>query len=117
MVVPSTAQMQTNHEKVALCPIDGPIGRRHEPRPVAVGMTREMSARLAAELRTAHDRGWAKYFEHACSQRDDEQFLRTLGDSLAVLVRHGPVADLTVPTSDLEQLLVDIVATWRPSKT
>jgi hypothetical protein len=60
----------------------------------------------------AHDPGWAKYFELAARQTDDEHFLSLMGHSLAVLVRHGPLGDLDLARDSVEQLLVDTVECW-----
>jgi hypothetical protein len=114
MVVPSIGQMMTKAEFINLCPIDGAFARTHPPRAIQIDDLRRRAAALSIELRSAGDPGWAKYFEHACDEHDEQRFLSLLGHSLAVLVRHGPLQDLAVARDDLEQLLVDTVATWPP---
>src|SRR5689334_10208987 len=54
---------KTKSELIALCPIDGSLRRAHIPHAVSVESLRQEATSLAANLRQAHDPGWAKYFE------------------------------------------------------
>ena len=107
--------MRTSAELTQLRPVDGLLGRKYAPREMTVAALRERATDLADDLRSARDPGWAKYFERASATADDDGFLRAMGDALAVLVHRGPVRDLRQLRTEVEQLLVDTVALWRPT--
>ncbi len=108
---PTRWPLPTRSELTRLCPIDGPLGRAYTPRPRTLIELRSVAEHLAEVLATEHDPSWARLFTNAI-HKGSVHFLRNFGDALAVLLRRGPVTDLDVPKSQLEQLLVDTVAMW-----
>ena len=74
---------------------------------------RGVATHLAEVLHEHHDGSWARMFRRTLAD-DDDAFAMSVGDALAVLLRHGPLSDIDLARDEVEQLLVDVVATWPP---
>lgn len=98
----------------ALCPIDGSLARTYAPAVRAEPELRDVAERIARALRAGHHRGWATHWADALAANDEERFRILLGHALGALLRRGPWPDSGWTRPQLEQLLVDVVATWPP---
>ena len=94
-----------------LCPLDGDLAERRAPQTRDPKEVRRVAMHLASQLDAAEEHSWARLFTEALSCPDDEFMLRT-GHALGLLLRRGPVSDVKVSEDEIEQLLVDVVATW-----
>jgi hypothetical protein len=102
-------------ELIRLCPIDGPLRSAHRPGTRIVQEFRDAAHQIERQLHAQGDTSWARLFAEDLARPPDE-FLTYLGHSLAFLVRRGPVLENGFTRDELEQLLVDTVATWPPRK-
>ena len=110
-IAPRAAALPTIPNLHQLCPIDGELGVRYKPSDRTAADLRDVAVQLEQQLRSGRNRSWAKLFHDALSKGDDE-FVVLLGHSVAVLLPRGPSREVDLSQEELEQLLVDIVASW-----
>jgi hypothetical protein len=104
----------SDKELIALCPIDGPLGRRLTPaerRPAEI--TAEVE-RVVRALRSVGQDNWAGMLEATLRRWSDRDIY--VGHAVAILLSRGLVALELLPgeRQRLEQFLVDVVAMWEP---
>jgi hypothetical protein len=114
--VPRRWPLSTPSELVALCPMDGPIGRKHQPRAQPIAELEREVRTVEARLSTDGEHSWARMLGKALDRQAETERLSQVGHALAILLRHGPLGRLSVGVSvdEVEQLLVDTVARWPP---
>ena len=112
-VAPRRGSGRNAGARTRLCPIDGELAERHFPQTRDTRELRRAAMHLASALHAVGDDGWARLFTDALSCAD-EQFMVHMGHALALLLRRGPVSDVETTHDEIEQLLVDVVATWPP---
>jgi len=110
-ITPARWPLSTPHELIRLCPIDAPVGSAHRPGTRSVQEFRNAAHQIERQLHAQGDTSWARQFAEDLARPRDE-FLAYLGHSSAFLVRRGPVLERGFSRDELEQLLVDTVATW-----
>src|ERR1700690_2985823 len=82
---------RSNQELVALCPIDGPLGKRYPPDDRTVSDVENEVRGVVEVLRSEGQTSWSRMLGRTLRREPESDRLTYVGHGLALLLERGPI--------------------------